>query len=74
MDAKYDIFKKLPDGPPLWIKAVEGLEQARGELAQIAKSIPGEYFLFDTRIGAVVSNGRPTTFSAPRQLAADSLG
>jgi hypothetical protein len=54
MDAKFDIFKKLPDGHPLWIKAVDGLEEARNQLAQLSASSPGEYFIYSARTGCVV--------------------
>ena len=45
MDAKFDIFKRLPDGHPLWLKAVDGLEEARAQLVRLAASSPGEYFI-----------------------------
>jgi hypothetical protein len=54
MDAKFDIFKKLPDGHPIWIKAVEGLEEARNQLDQMSQTAPGEYFIFNTRSGQIV--------------------
>jgi hypothetical protein len=60
MDAKYDIFKKLPDGQPSWMKAVKGLDEAKSELTRIAEISPGEYFIFDTRNGAVISAQRNT--------------
>ena len=54
MDAKFDIFKKLPDGHPLWVKAVDGLEEAKAQLARLAASSPGEYFIYNVRNGCVV--------------------
>jgi hypothetical protein len=54
MDAKFDIFKKLPDGHPIWVKAVEGLEEARNQLDQMSRTAPGEYFIFNTRSGQIV--------------------
>jgi hypothetical protein len=54
MDAKFDIFKKLPDGHPLWVKAVDGLEEARDQLARLAANSPGEYFIYSVRNGCVV--------------------
>lgn len=54
MDAKFDIFKKLPDGHPLWVKAVDGLEEAKNQLARLAASSPGEYFIYSVRKGCVV--------------------
>ncbi len=54
MNAQLDIFKRLPDGHPIWIKAVEGLEEAKRQLAEMASENPGTYFIFNTRIGRVV--------------------
>jgi hypothetical protein len=54
MGAKFDIFKKLPDGHPLWVKAVEGLEEARAQLARLAATSPGEYFIYSVRNGCVI--------------------
>jgi hypothetical protein len=54
MDAKFDIFKKLPDGHPLWVKAVEGLEEARNQLTRLAVSSPGEYFIYSAQNGCIV--------------------
>jgi hypothetical protein len=54
MDAKFDIFKKLPDGHPIWVKAVDGLEEAKAQLARLAAIAPGEYFIYSVRNGCVV--------------------
>jgi hypothetical protein len=54
MGAKFDIFKRLPDGHPLWVKAVEGLEEAKAQLARLAASAPGEYFIYSVRNARIV--------------------
>jgi hypothetical protein len=54
MGAKFDIFKKLPDGHPLWVKAVEGLEEAKSQLARLAASSPGDYFIYSVRNACIV--------------------
>ena len=54
MPLKFDIFKKLPDGHPLWVKAVEGLEEARAQLARLAANSPDEYFIYSLQNGCVV--------------------
>jgi hypothetical protein len=54
MGAKFDIFKTLPDGHPLWVKAVEGLEEAKAQLARLTSSAPGEYFIYSVRNGSIV--------------------
>jgi len=57
MDAKFDIFRRLPDGHPLWVKAVDGLEEARAQLGRLAASSPGEYFIYNVQHGCVVQSG-----------------
>jgi hypothetical protein len=54
MGTKFDIFKKLPDGHPLWVKAVDGLDEARAQLTRLAASSPGEYFVYSLRNGCEV--------------------
>jgi hypothetical protein len=54
MDAIFDIFEKLPDGDPLWVKAVDGLEEAKNQLARLAANSAAEYFLFNARLGCVI--------------------
>lgn len=55
MSAKFDIFKRLPDGQPIWIKAVESLEEAKRHVAQIAAISPGDYFIFNAGEGRVMT-------------------
>jgi len=54
MIAKFDIFMRLPDGHPIWIKAVESLEEARKQLNQLSERDPGDYFIFNTLNGQVI--------------------
>jgi len=54
MGAKFDIFKKLSDGHPLWVKAVDGLDEARAQLARLVASSPGEYFIYNVQNGCII--------------------
>jgi hypothetical protein len=54
MDAKFDIFMRLPDGHPIWVKAVDGLDEAKNQLARLAVSSPGEYFIYNVQNGDIV--------------------
>ena len=56
MRYKLDIFRTLPDGHPLWLKAVEGLEEAKSQLCKLAELEPGDYFIYDTRLGRRLDN------------------
>jgi hypothetical protein len=43
----YDIFRRLPDGGPIWIEAVQTLEGARARLTSLLAAQPGDYFVYD---------------------------
>lgn len=43
----YDIFRRLPDGGPIWIEAVQTLEGARARLKYLLEAQPGDYFVYD---------------------------
>jgi hypothetical protein len=55
MSAKFDIFMRLPDGHPIWIKAVESLEEAKRQLNQLSEQDSGEYFIFNALNGQKIS-------------------
>jgi hypothetical protein len=74
MDVKFDIFKKLPDGQPIWVKAVEGFKEAKLELARIASEMPGEYFIFDMRNGSKINAQRAQILKLEEELRVDLAG
>lgn len=47
MKVTYDIFRRLPDGGPVWIEAVLTLEGARARLKDLLETQPGDYFVYD---------------------------
>jgi hypothetical protein len=51
-----DIFKKDVRGNPVWIDAVNDLEDARLRLNQLVSIRPGEYFVFDHRTRRIVAS------------------
>ena len=53
MGSTFDIFKRFSDGDPLWVAAIEGLEQAKEQTNRLAGIEPGEYFVFSQRKGIV---------------------
>jgi hypothetical protein len=57
MGPQYDIFLRLPDGHPVWVKAVYSLEEAERQLAQMARETtnPADYFIFDSKEGKVTA-------------------
>ena len=53
MKVAYDIFRKLPGGP-VWIEAVQDLEDAKMRLANLTESRPGDYFVYDVSSAKIV--------------------
>ena len=52
-DSTFDIFKATSDGP-LWVEAVHGLEEAKEQMARLALTSPGEYFVHSQEQGVIV--------------------
>ena len=52
MGSTFDIFKVTSDGP-LWVDAVQGLEKAKEQMAHLALTSPGEYFVYSQEQGVV---------------------
>ena len=53
MKPKVDIFKKLPNGHMVWVRAVNDLGEARVQLKRLQYINPGQYFIYDNRFGGV---------------------
>jgi hypothetical protein len=53
MKVTYDIFRRLPGGP-IWIEAVQDLEQARMRIEKLIETRPGDYFVYDTSSSKIV--------------------
>jgi hypothetical protein len=64
----FDIFKRLLDGQPEWVEAVEGLEEARTCVASLSSNSPAEYFIYSVADQRVVSNSQVTTEDVPIQM------
>lgn len=54
MKKTYDVFKRLPGGP-LWIQAVEGMDEARMLVTFLCSRDAGTYFVYDTSRAEVVA-------------------
>ena len=54
MEPTFDIFRTLPDGSPLWLESVQGLELAKTRLNRLARLQPGRYFIYSEKTGGVV--------------------
>jgi hypothetical protein len=55
MEPIYDLFSRLPNGSPLWLESIEGLEQAEKRMEVLARLRPGdEYFMYSENGGGVI--------------------
>lgn len=59
MKNKVDIFKKLPDGKMVWVRAVESVAEAKVQLRRLEYINPGDYFIYDNRCGGVMPSLTP---------------
>lgn len=53
MTPSFDIFMRLPDGHPLWIRSFADLEEARKHLKQVARDALGDCFIYSEETGVV---------------------
>ena len=47
----YGIFRKLPDGSPIWVGAETDLQRALQRMRELANADAMEYFVHDFRTG-----------------------
>jgi hypothetical protein len=58
MGLAYDVFERLPDGQPMWVKAVATLDEARGQIVDLMATRGGtahDFFVYDVRRGAEIA-------------------
>ncbi len=58
MSLGYDLFERLPDGNPLWVKAVASLDEARMHILHLVASgrrTAKDFFVYDVRRGSEVA-------------------
>lgn len=55
-NAVFDIFKKAPDGKPVWMDAVPDISTAERRVAELKAREPGEYFVFSQQTHQIVRN------------------
>ena len=61
MRSTLDIFRRLRDGQPEWVEAVEGMDQAKESLIRLSSNSPAEYFIYSVADQAVVVNSNEAT-------------
>lgn len=59
MSLAYDIFRELPDGASIWVEAVQTLELARIRLANLIKTQPSDYVVYDLSRRQIVARAVP---------------
>jgi hypothetical protein len=63
VNATYDIFIHHPESGPIWVEAIQGLENARMRVINLLVTSPGDYFVYDPINAKVVvtTGGWPVT-------------
>jgi hypothetical protein len=61
---RYGIFRKLPDGSPMWVGAENDFEKAVQTMRDLARTDGMEYFVHDFRKGVSIPM-IPTTGDTP---------
>ena len=51
---RYGIFRKLPDGSPLWVEAENDLQKAMQRMRDLAGQDGMEYFVHDFQVGVSI--------------------
>jgi hypothetical protein len=51
----FDIFREFPEGGPIWVEAVQGLENAKSRLDELTRTDRGDYFLFDPASAKIIA-------------------
>jgi len=55
MEPIFDLFSRLPDGSPLWLESIEGLEKAEKRMDALSRSHPRDgYFIYSEKCGGVI--------------------
>jgi hypothetical protein len=55
MEPMFDIFARLPDGKPIWMESVEGVERTNRRVRELTLIAPRDYFVYSEATGAVES-------------------
>ena len=55
MEPIFDIFARMPDGTPLWMESVEGVEKTNKRVHELTLIAPRNYFVYSEASGAVES-------------------
>jgi len=55
MSCKFDVFKRDLRGHPIWMAAVETLQEAEERINRFAEDSPGQYFIYSEERGIVLN-------------------
>jgi hypothetical protein len=59
MEPVVDIFARLPDGSPIWLETVQGLQNARARMRDLNRVAPRDYFIYCERNGIIEREEHP---------------
>jgi hypothetical protein len=70
MTETYDIFSDLEETGPIWIEAIQGLDNAKARLTELLQAHPGNYFIYDPLAAKVIASAmKSAQMQAPVTLA-----
>ena len=73
MNETYDIFSDLVDTGPIWIEAIQGLDNAKARVTELLQAHPGNYFIYDPLAAKVIASAmKSALMQAPVTLAGRS--
>ena len=73
MNETYDIVSDPADTGPIWIEAVQGLENAKARVSELLATRPGNYFIYDPLAAKVIASAfKSAQMQAPVTLAGRS--
>lgn len=55
METVFDIFARLPDGTPIWMESVKGVEKTNRRVHELTLIAPHDYFVYSEASGVVES-------------------
>ena len=62
----YDIFKRNERGIPVWVEAAKDPDTAKARIIELCQASPGQYLVFHSRTGRMITAGTLVSSSEHR--------
>jgi hypothetical protein len=64
----YDIFKRNERGIPVWVETAKDPDSAKARIIELCQTSPGQYLVFHSRTGRMITTGTLVSSSEHRAL------